>query len=84
MTELVLSAEDAKTILAELLGGPTERCAVLFAEQTLRADGTERLLVREFQFPDESDYSRQGALEAVGSGNSADCFPETLRTPAAS
>jgi hypothetical protein len=64
MIELVLASHDLDAIRDELIGGPVESCAVLFANQTLRADGTVRLLVREVQFPTPADYSRQGPIEA--------------------
>jgi proteasome lid subunit RPN8/RPN11 len=64
MIELVLPADDESTIRTELLGGPAERCAVLYATQTRRTDGLVRLLVREVQIADAGDYRRQGVLEA--------------------
>jgi molybdopterin/thiamine biosynthesis adenylyltransferase len=64
MTELVLAADDLSAIRRELLGGRVEGCAVLYASQTARADGTERLLVREVVFPAPEDYGRRGPLEA--------------------
>ena len=64
MIELVLGAGDLEELRASLLGHPAERCAVLLASQTERADGTTRLLVRELQFPTPQDYTRQGLLEA--------------------
>lgn len=64
MMELVLAAADATAIQADLLGGETERCAILFANQAVRTDGVIRLLVRELQFPATSDYSHRGLLEA--------------------
>lgn len=64
MIELVLSEDDLAALKAELLDGGTEKCAVLFASQAVRADGTLRLLVRELRFPDLTDYARKGLLEA--------------------
>ncbi len=64
MMELVLAAGDVDAIRNELVGGETEKCAILYANQTVRADGTLRLLAREFQFPELADYSRRGFLEA--------------------
>lgn len=64
MTDLVLAADDVAAIRTDLLSGDTERCAVLFASQTVRSDGRVRLLVREFRFPDPSDYTTRGFLEA--------------------
>ncbi len=64
MIELVLAAEDIDAIRSALIGGEDEGCAVLFASQTLRADTTIRLLVREAQFPKKDDYTKRGAIEA--------------------
>lgn len=64
MIELVLGADDAARLQADLVGGDTERCAVLYASQTKRADGTIRLLTREAQFAEDVDYTRMGKLEA--------------------
>lgn len=64
MTDLVLAADDIAAIRADLLSEETERCAVLFASQTVRADGRVRLLVREYQFPEAADYTSRGPLEA--------------------
>jgi molybdopterin/thiamine biosynthesis adenylyltransferase len=64
MIELVLSADDGAAIRAELIGGDTEECAILYASQTVRPDGVVRLLVRDVQFPLSADYTRRGPLEA--------------------
>jgi len=64
MIELVLAEEDGAAIRAELIGGETEKCAILYASQTVRTDGVVRLLVREVQFPASTDYTRRGLLEA--------------------
>ena len=64
MIELVLGADDGGRLQADLVGGDTERCAVLYASQTTRADGTIRLLAREAQFAEDGDYTRKGMLEA--------------------
>ncbi len=64
MTDLLLAAADAAAIKAELLGGETEKCAILYANQTTRSDGRVRLLVRDIQWPLASDYARRGLLEA--------------------
>lgn len=64
MIELVLGAEDSVRLRADLVGNDTERCAVLYASQTTRADGTIRLLTRETQFAEDGDYTRKGWLEA--------------------
>ena len=64
MIELVLAADDFITLKAELIGGDTEKCAVLYANQMIRADGVVRLLVRESQFPAAADYTKKELLEA--------------------
>lgn len=64
MIELVLAADDVDAIRGELTGGQSEACAILFASQTLRADGTVRLLVREVQFPTPDAYTKRGPVEA--------------------
>jgi len=64
MMDLVLARDDFSAIREELTDGETERCAILYANQTARADGYVRLLVREVQFPAAADYSRKGPLEA--------------------
>jgi molybdopterin-synthase adenylyltransferase len=64
MMELVLAEGDYAAIKAKLCAGETEQCAILFANQTTRMDGTVRLLVREIQWPLSDDYSRKGMLEA--------------------
>jgi molybdopterin/thiamine biosynthesis adenylyltransferase len=64
MTELSLAASDVDAIRKELLGAPTEKCAIIYATQYARADGTLRLLGREVQFPAAADYSRSELLRA--------------------
>lgn len=64
MIELVLAATDADAIRGELTGGKNEACAVLYANETSRADGTVRLLVHEIQFPTADDYTKRGLIEA--------------------
>lgn len=64
MIELVLAAADADAIRGELTGGKNEACAVLYANETSRADGTVRLLVHEIQFPTADDYTKRGLIEA--------------------
>jgi hypothetical protein len=64
MIELVLGADDCACLHADLTAGDTERCAVLYANQTTRADGKIRLLVWGAQFAQDSDYTRKGFLEA--------------------
>lgn len=64
MIELVLAEGDVAALRTDLLGGQTERCAILYTSQTSRADGTVRLLAREIQFPSVEDYTRKGSFEA--------------------
>jgi len=64
MIELVLAEADVATLRTDLLGGQTERCAILYTSQTSRSDGTVRLLAREIQFPSVEDYTRKGTFEA--------------------
>jgi molybdopterin/thiamine biosynthesis adenylyltransferase len=63
MIELVFAADDIATLRTELIGEETEKCAILYANQTVRSDGMVRLLVREYQFPDAADYTRRALLE---------------------
>lgn len=64
MIELVLAADDATAIRSGLTGATTEACAILYTSQVTRTDGTVRLLVREVEFANPEDYTRQGPLEA--------------------
>jgi molybdopterin-synthase adenylyltransferase len=64
MIELVLAANDYTAVRSGLVGGDTEKSAILFASQTVRSDGLIRLLARDVEFPTATDYSRQGVLEA--------------------
>jgi len=64
MMELLLAAADAAAIKADLVGGETEKCAILYANQTARSDGSVRLLVKDIQWPSASDYTRRGVSEA--------------------
>jgi molybdopterin/thiamine biosynthesis adenylyltransferase len=64
MMELAVASEDYAAIQTALTGGETEKCAILYANQTVRSDGGVRLLVREIQWPSEDDYTRRGMLEA--------------------
>jgi molybdopterin-synthase adenylyltransferase len=64
MMELLLAAADAAAIKTNLLGGDTEKCAILYATPTVRSDKTVRFLVRDLAWPSPSDYTRRGALEA--------------------
>lgn len=62
--ELCLTESDMSLLRAQVLTDASERCAVLFAAQSLRSDGQVRLLVREVEFPDQTQYTSQSALDA--------------------
>ena len=64
MIELTITASNADAIIAHVTGGVTELCAVLFTTQFEREDGLIRVLAREIDFPQHSDYTRVGELEA--------------------
>lgn len=64
MNELVLTADDLETLRSDLLASPDEQCAILFASQAHRSNGTTRLLVRDIVLPTASDYSAQGIEHA--------------------
>src|ERR1700691_1267514 len=64
MMELLLAAGDFAAIKTQLTDWDTEKCAVLLANQTIRSDGTLRLLVRQIHWPAAADYTRRGKLEA--------------------
>lgn len=59
MIELTISKTDADRVAEEVLGGETERCAVLFASRVNRADGRVRFIVREIEIPDREHYATQ-------------------------
>lgn len=65
MTELTVAAEDIQVLREALLGGNSERCAVLYAAQTERSTGSLRLLVREVEFPGDADYVSSGVSHAT-------------------
>jgi molybdopterin-synthase adenylyltransferase len=62
--ELCITETDMALLRAELLADAKERCAVLFAAQSLRSNGQVRLLVREVEIPDHTEYTSQSALDA--------------------
>src|SRR5216684_2171493 len=64
MIELALSETAFSALSADLLGGATERCALLLAQEYVRPDGLKRLLVRSVEFPESSGYARIGPIEA--------------------
>jgi molybdopterin/thiamine biosynthesis adenylyltransferase len=65
MMEITLSTEHMFMIRSALLSEPDfERCAVLFASQVIREDGSTRLLVREVDLPDDEDYTSRSVVNA--------------------
>ena len=60
MIELLIAADDAEQLQRDLLRGDTERCAILYAYQVVRNDGTVRLIVRDLIWPTDDDYARRG------------------------
>lgn len=64
MNQITITANDLAMVISHLTGGSTELCAILYTTQYARADGVTRLLVREYEFPSEDDYSVRGKLEA--------------------
>lgn len=62
--ELCITNSDMASLKAELLQGEHERCAVLFAAESRRSDGQLRLLVRELEFAESSDYQSQSSTDA--------------------
>src|SRR5580704_14218974 len=63
MIELVLATSDATALESKLLGQEDERCAILFVNE-VKTNGNLRLLVRDVQVPEPSDYTSSGPLEA--------------------
>lgn len=61
--ELCITAADLASLRA-LLDFREERCAVLLATESCRSDGQTRLLVRDIEYPDQTEYSRQGVDNA--------------------
>ena len=64
MIELLLATPDHEAVLAQLTSDHRESCAVLYASHASRSDGTVRLLVRDFEFATQQDYSNREVLEA--------------------
>lgn len=64
MIELTISKTDTDRVAREVLGGETERCAVLFASRVDRVNGGVRFIVREIEFPDSESYTKQSAVRA--------------------
>jgi molybdopterin-synthase adenylyltransferase len=64
MNELTFVTEDFEKLRTDLTSTEHERCAVMFAEQIVRADGTVRLLVNEITYPEQHEYTKSGVAEA--------------------
>ncbi|NOT20407.1 MAG: ThiF family adenylyltransferase [Sideroxydans sp.] len=64
MMELAISTADADLVASEILGGESERCAVLFASRVDRADGGVRFIVRNIEIPSPESYTEQTAVRA--------------------
>jgi molybdopterin/thiamine biosynthesis adenylyltransferase len=58
--EICICAADLTSLREAFFPSPEERCAVLFASESLRGGGEIRLLVRRIKYPESADYSRQG------------------------
>jgi molybdopterin/thiamine biosynthesis adenylyltransferase len=63
MTDLTLIASDVTALRSNLIGHTDERCAILFTTAA-KAAGNDRLLSREVEFPEFTDYASSGPLEA--------------------
>jgi molybdopterin/thiamine biosynthesis adenylyltransferase len=64
MIELRLQDGDVSRIVGELVGGETERCAILFASRVVLPNDLERLIVTRIEYPDDERYIRRGPLSA--------------------
>lgn len=62
--ELCIIDSDMASLKAKLLHGEHEKCAVLYATESKRSDGQIRLLVRELEFAEYSDYQKQSNTDA--------------------
>lgn len=63
-TEICIAAADMTSLRSEVLQSQEERCAVFFAAESRRSDGQVRLLVRDIEYPEQTDYSSQGVDNA--------------------
>lgn len=63
-TEICIAAADMTSLRGEVLQSQEERCAVFFAAESRRSDGQVRLLVRDIEYPEQTDYSSQGVDNA--------------------
>ena len=64
MSDLCLVDRDIAELRQHLLGSDHEQCAVLYAAEGRLDDGQVRLLVREIEYPDQSDYDVQSVDRA--------------------
>ena len=62
--ELCFTADDMERLRSALLPSEEERCAVIFAAESRRSNGQVRLLVREIDYPAQTDYTSQSAENA--------------------
>jgi molybdopterin/thiamine biosynthesis adenylyltransferase len=63
-SELCFAANDLDVLRSTSLPFDEERCAVLFAAESVRSNGQVRLLVREIEYAAPRDYSSQGTYNA--------------------
>ncbi len=64
MIELTIQKDHTSLVAAHLLGGSTERCAVLFASLAKPTAGQMRLLGKEVWIPGDDDYAVQTVTSA--------------------
>jgi molybdopterin-synthase adenylyltransferase len=64
MIELRLQYGDVSRIMGEIVGGETERCAVLFASHVVLSDELERLIVTRVEYPEDANYSGRSPVAA--------------------
>lgn len=64
MIELTITKADADLVAYQLLGGDTERCAILFASRALQNRAVIRFVVRKVEFPDEENYTQKSIVSA--------------------
>lgn len=65
MMEITFGDKDWTRLRKALTAGEVERCAVVYAQAITRSDALVRLLVREIEFAEDSDYARQQVDGAV-------------------
>jgi molybdopterin/thiamine biosynthesis adenylyltransferase/proteasome lid subunit RPN8/RPN11 len=64
MIEIVACRADLDSIRTNFAFDSLESCAILFANETKRIDGTSRLLVREILFPELDNYTKRESARA--------------------